>query len=252
MNPTYDGKLVREHVMSVDRLVNEGKIGVINSNIGDNHTICRARDDMLWQFLSQTDAPYLLSIDTDIEFDPWMVYRLIEHDLDFVAGPYAIKDDGPRTRFCATAIDGHGMDPKTGLQKVKEAGTGFNLIKRGVFEKLIELHPELAYEDDQPSHRGITKYALFIERIVGRRLLTEDYSFDEFCIQAGIDIWLDRSFFVIHHGRARYPLGNQIAQFRHDEPETWALMQKKAPQLMPSAMPVAPVLSGEPVAAVTK
>jgi hypothetical protein len=210
MSPCYDGKPWREYCMSVDKLINEGKVGVICSATGDGYIVTRARNNCVWEFLNKTEAEWCLSVDCDIEFEPEHVYRLLGRKKDIVCGPYAIKDATPTFRFCVSGIEGIERDPISGLQQVREAGTGFKLIHRRVFEKLAQDHPELQYEDDMPSMAGITKTAFFIDGIVGRRYLTEDYHFDHLARLSGFEIWFDTTFFVWHHGKCRYPLAHQL------------------------------------------
>jgi hypothetical protein len=213
-DPCYDGRPYREHIMSIQQLTNDGKVMPICSSLGDNHGIARARDDMVWEFLNRTDAGHFLCWDADIEADPWMVYRLLERDKPLICGPYAIKDPTPIPRFCCTGLKGEVCDPANNLQKVQEAGTGFKLIRREVIEKIIADHPELAYEDDTPSFYGVVKHAIFIDAVVDRRFLTEDYHFDLLARQAGFDIWFDCSFHVWHHGRCRFPTPEQMAYLK--------------------------------------
>ena len=86
------------------------------------------------------------------------------------------------------------------------AGTGFQLIKRGVFEKLITAHPELRFRSVHSQTGGVPPsdqlYALFdclIDPDTGA-YLSEDYAFCRRWRALGGEIWLDRRSQLTHVG----------------------------------------------------
>src|SRR6202035_5326108 len=102
-------------------------------------------------------------------------------DKDFVAGAYPLKQIDWRA-LPARAIAGEPLAAaglsyvgqicvgvelrqEDGFATAKYAGTGFQLIKRGVFERLMAAHPELKFKtvhtlsNEKPA--GDNLYALF-------------------------------------------------------------------------------------------
>lgn len=90
-------------------------------------------DDILW-------------LDNDMEFEPWMAYRLLNSDKPIVCGIYPMGD---KREFCAAVWDKESDEVKTligiGFDEVEEktplaggivwTGMGFFKTKKGVFEK---------------------------------------------------------------------------------------------------------------------
>jgi hypothetical protein len=174
--------------------------------------VARARNNIIHLFL-QTECEELLFIDSDIQFTPEHVARLLSHDLDVVGGLYPIKQPG--LRWVATAIEGETPDLKTGLQKVLEVGTGFLRVRRRVFEDMIKAFPEIAYHDDM-NGKAELKHDFFSMGVVcdpesgipQTRYLSEDYYFQYRCRKMGIPIYADAFITLGHVGTITYPVPN--------------------------------------------
>ena len=126
-----------------------------------------ARNDLV---LSEPRWTHLMWIDADIGFSPEAFYRLLLSDHDIAAGVYPLKrgdwrDDGVPagttardfrqlyTRYTVNA--GQAADPHVGMEigadgfmAVREAPTGFMLIKRRVFGPVRQAYPDLGYKPD--------------------------------------------------------------------------------------------------------
>jgi hypothetical protein len=152
-----------------------------------------ARNVLTHQFL-ESKATHLMWIDSDIGFNAMDIVSMLISDRDIVCGIYPKKEvDWARV---AQAVEA-GVPPEElrnhaglfavkllddsaagvaadsdGLLEIAAAGTGFMLIKRGVFDTLSEFVPEYA-----PDRTSIKEYyATSIEPESGR-LITEDYNF---------------------------------------------------------------------------
>jgi hypothetical protein len=156
-----------------------------------------ARNVLTHQFL-ESQATHLMWIDSDIGFNPTDIVSMLIADRDIVCGIYPKKEvDWAQVARAAEAgvppeeLSNHagsfavkllersagGFDADSdGLLEVAAGGTGFMLIKRGVFDTLSEVVPDYA-----PDRRVIKEfYATTIDPESGR-LITEDY---HFCRQA--------------------------------------------------------------------
>ena len=132
--PSYDGQVATDYVCAL-----LGTFELLGS-----HGIQRARDKLAAEFLSNPDATHLLFVDADIVCDPRDVLRMIEHDKDVCCGAYRAKSEDIRFNCCPlTGADGAVVVcPRTGCIEVDLSATGFMLIWREVFLKMIEAYPQ--------------------------------------------------------------------------------------------------------------
>jgi hypothetical protein len=93
--------------------------------------------------------------------------------------------------------------------KVKEAGTGFMMIHRSVFEEYAEAHPELEYTPDhlrEGEFKLGEKIHAYFDCIINEenRYLSEDYMFCENLRKQNIDIWTLPMVELMHCGSYIY------------------------------------------------
>jgi hypothetical protein len=163
--------------------------------------VTNARNVLTQQFL-ESQATHLMWIDADIGFNATDIISMLIADKDIVCGIYPKREiDWARVSLAAKAgvppeeltnyagsfafkpLDGFAgeedADPD-GLFEIEAGGTGFMLIKRGVFEALSEGVPEYL-SDYLPGRKAIKEfYSTAIEPGTGR-LIAEDF---HFCRQA--------------------------------------------------------------------
>lgn len=184
--------------------------------------IDRARNGLVHEFMTKSDADYLLFIDADIQFRPEDVLAMMSYEKGIICGPYPKKHinwpmiiesvkvgiENPAElenlvgEYVFTPLE---PNPKIEeIIKVAEAGTGLMLIHRSVFEKLKEAFPENNYLSDHSSdvYSGIEKkmYAFFRTDIVDNRYLSEDYYFCRKWREIGGDVWLFPWAQTSHYG----------------------------------------------------
>ena len=99
---------------------------------------------------------------------------------------------------------------RDGFVTAKYAGTGFQLIRRTVFERLIAAHSELRFTSThtiaREAPRSDNLYALFdcqIDPNTGE-YLSEDYAFCRRWRALGGDIWLDLESTLTHVGADQF------------------------------------------------
>lgn len=234
--PCYGGMCTVHYHRSTMALQQElvrAGIEVVWSTPWNESLITRARNNQVAEFL-KTDMTHLLFIDADIEFSVSDVNHLWNLDKDVSVGAYKMKQDGASLTVWK---DGklrrlEGSDPI----KIDYAGTGFMLIKREVIERLIEAHPELAYEEkiysekeralmaelryqadedfisEEQYEKAIAemgevsqiKYAIFDTLIDDRTYLSEDYTFCKRWRDLGGEIWCDPKIKLTHWGSKGY------------------------------------------------
>ena len=143
--PCYDSVKINT-MLSVVKLVQQlGRSGIETGiHTMKSPLIHQARNYLTSVFLT-TQYQYMLFIDSDVEFEPEAVIRMMVVKKRIVCTPYRVK---------SPEIDKHiytveFKDPKNilvlaeGLVEIEAGPTGLMLIDRVVFERIIKNHPEL-------------------------------------------------------------------------------------------------------------
>ncbi len=192
--------------------------------LGYDSLITRSRNTLVAKFLDTPDATHLLFVDADIAFEVAQVVRMLRFGEDVVAGMYPLihwdaeaaaraeageaLDTAPLRYVgvvCEIDSDGAEYEARDGFVTGRYAGTGFMLIRRGVFEKMIAAFPETRYRaaHTQPvPAASANQCALFdcmIEPESGD-YLSEDYSFCRRWRGLGGRVWLDTQGALTHIG----------------------------------------------------
>lgn len=216
-----------EHEASVRRLVLAClQVGVViheGVRVGES-LITRARNMLVHDAL-KTNCTHILFIDTDIAFEPKLVFELLARNRDVIGCAYPKKchdfdaviratrelDPEPRVHaasFVLTLLpEDRGMGQmrvENGCVRVQETGTGFLLVKREVFLKLAIAQPSTMYLSDHVQEMGEPMFAWFDTAIRERRYLSEDYEFCRRWRALGGDIWIYADASLTHIGNEGY------------------------------------------------
>jgi hypothetical protein len=231
--PCYGGQVFHSYLSSFVRLT----AGLCNDHIpfsthfvaNESH-INRARNNIVAAFMKNEWCSHLMFIDADVGFEAESIGHLILSDKDIVCGSYPKKSinwgevvanvkDGTADENNAHEFSGHHVinirqeDHDAGkapiyngnLLRVRDAGTGFMMIKRHVFTKMFEAYPELAYNSDSDTSKGEQVYHLFDDILVegeheGKRCLSEDYGFCRRWQKIGGEIYINLDVKLTHTG----------------------------------------------------
>jgi len=230
VTPTHDGKYFNNYLVSLLNLQNVAlKIGVPLQFyfMQGESLVTRARNNCVAAFLKNKQWTHLFWIDADIGFSVDSALRLLASDYDVVAGVYPLKrDDWPedgldkgmrQSEFIAkyqkytvnTSGDGEiNLEiNKDGFLEVSEAPTGFMVIKRAVFEKMMEQYPELKYVPDSIGEENQGFHYRFFDVMVhpeSKRYLSEDYGFCYLWEKMGGKIYIDAASNLTHQGAKLY------------------------------------------------
>lgn len=203
--PMYGGMCAGYYTQSLIQtapILNQKGYDCMFSFMFNESLITRARNGLAHQFL-QTDCTHLLFIDSDIKFNPHDIPAMFAADVDIIGGIYpkkeinwdtvrdAMDNNVPNDHlkyhtgsFVVNLVDYAGTVTVPIDQPVEifNAGTGFLLIKREVFEKLAQ-HVPSYFSDVKDLGNTIQQrdeikefFATSIEPETGR-LLSEDYHF---------------------------------------------------------------------------
>ncbi len=184
--------------------------------------IDRARNGLVHEFLTKSNAEFMLFIDADIQFRPEDVLMMMSQDKDIICSPYpkkhinwpvitsAVQLGFTEPAYLEKLVGEYvfsTLDNKTKMEeivRVSEAGTGMMLIKRSVFKKMEGAFPENAYVSDHSRDvlSGVEKkmFAYFRTGIFDGRYLSEDYYFCHKWREIGGDVWLFPWAITTHYG----------------------------------------------------
>lgn len=204
--------------------------------------ITRARNYCVDEFL-RSDCTHMMFIDSDIHFNAKDVIAMIALNMtdpekyQLICGPYPKKtiawekikqavDSGiadDNANILEKYVGDYVFNPLTSDKSmkiadpcpVKEGGTGFMMITRGVFDKYKEMFPELHYKPDHirtANFDGSREIMAYFDCIIdpeSKRYLSEDYMFCYNAQKAGVTVWMCPWMALKHVGT--YVFGGSLA-----------------------------------------
>lgn len=195
--------------------------------------IQRGRNTLCTLALNKPEVTHVLFIDSDIKWHQYDVLKLLNDDKQLVGGLYPKKSLNHNRIFNIEQIlkmkeskynsgvsdeqiiKHHLVDYNLnfsdnrkvntdGTMEVKYIATGFMMIKREVFNRMKEMHPEWAYVDDIHKNQIPNLYAYFDCFIFEGRYLSEDWGFCERWRQCGGEVYADLLIPLTHIGTFNY------------------------------------------------
>ena len=232
--PMYGGMCTGHYVQGLLMTMNKMRevgVNVAWCQIMNESLITRARNELARVFL-ESDHDYLMFIDADIGFDGEAIAHLLLADKDIACGIYPKKevnwDSVKRAALQGkTDLEHHAgtfvfnmvgnsdtHTDETGCIEVRHGGTGFMLIKRGVFETLAPHVPTYrvsSFKNDKGEYAKPLTHEFFATSIDDSgALLSEDYHFCELWRNHGGKIHA-HPFIKLHHV-GTYVFGGDILQ----------------------------------------
>jgi hypothetical protein len=188
------------------------------SERGDS-LVTRVRNVMVAQaFASGFDWTHFLFIDSDIEWLPEAIGRLISADKDVVCGVYPKKQNDKDDVFPINYATDTFEVGEDGIVELADAPTGFLMVKREVFERMMAAYPDrkCSFGPKQSDHELKYSFALFDTMIdrKNRRFLSEDFGFCRLWQQLGGRIHGDLCIGLAHWGFSRFYHGSPIEYLR--------------------------------------
>jgi hypothetical protein len=201
--------------------------------VGGDSLITRLRNTLVARFFhAGDDATHFMFIDADMAFEPTLVQRMLALDEDVVAGMYprkAVRWDAPEpikrceppetaiVQYTGLLCEGDAYERRGAFATARHCGAGFMMMKRHVVERLVEAHPEAAYDSDHVYVTNRTShpyYALFDCMIDpdSKEYLSDDLAFCRRWRALGGKIWLDLEGSLTHTGPHRF-VGQPAVRF---------------------------------------
>lgn len=202
--------------------------------------VSRARNNLVAKALSDPKTTHIMFIDNDISWDPFDIIKLILSEKDLIGGIYPLKNYNwtkltnpnfisqllhkkSQSQLSGLLSDekmiqsnllnynvnylGNVLQIDNNLARVKHVPTGFMMIKREVFLKMMKSFPSTKYVDDvnflKPEENEFA-YALFDCGVEDGHYFSEDWLFCHRWTKMGNEIWIDVTINLTHTGREEY------------------------------------------------
>ena len=202
--PAYDFKVSLKLAISLARVAQAAPQHGIDIQIGSVcgcSVVSRARNLLTKDFL-ESKCTDLIFIDSDINFEPEDVFRLMAWTTDpkkgIVAGVPRIRGE---EKVYITALDYDDNRELTmnnmGLVRGMRVATAFMMVRRDVFETLVEAHPDWTYYDKK-SDRMLP--AIFDFKLTEEGYMGEDFLFCDRAREVGFEVWIDPTIKLGHMG----------------------------------------------------
>jgi hypothetical protein len=217
----------------------EKKIYIYTQILMNESLITRARNELVADMLGNDfNATHILFIDADIGFNYKNIERLLMKDKEIVCGVYPLKDffwnlakdaikknpditplelERNSLKYAVNFEDPQNINTENGYAIVKDAATGMMLVKRKVFEKLINSYPERKYNYQSQGKKHLEHtYDFFSVGVFDndddKTYLSEDYYFSRLWQKIGGEIWVDLHSPLTHSGNYTFK-GNFFSRF---------------------------------------
>jgi glycosyltransferase involved in cell wall biosynthesis len=209
--PAYDFKVSLKLAVSLARFAQAAPQHGIDIQIGSIcgcSVVSRARN-LLVKDMLESDCDYLIFIDSDINFEPEDILRLMAWASDPKKGIVAAV---PRTRsedkVYIANLDYDERNELTmngmGLVRAERVATAFMMVRREVFVTMEAAHPDWKYYDKR-SDRVLP--CLFDFKLTEEGYIGEDFLFCDRARELGFEVWVDPSITLGHMGVQEY-VGN--------------------------------------------
>jgi hypothetical protein len=197
--PAYTGTIhlatMRSIIADMLKLAERGDRVTIFDESG-NAMIGDCRGLIVSKFLDE-DGTHLVFVDSDVTWEAGALLKLVDYDVDFVAGLYPQRRD-PINYCCQWIQERKELELEDGLIEVAGVPAGFMCLSRPMLEKMVAHYADTQFHCDQAPNK--TAYDLFGPYRIGRIKFGEDYSFCKRWRDLGGKVWIDPEIRMGHVG----------------------------------------------------
>lgn len=176
---------------------------------GDSY-VDRAKNTLFNKFLEDPDATDLFMIDSDMQWNPDAIYKMLMLPEQIVIGSYPQKNAWARWTSTPTLVEEEGklhpvgrlLGDGSALIKSDYLSGGFMRIKRGILEKFKETYKDDVYQDSaaDPSTPLRVYTNFFICEVTGGLRWGEDRVFGKKLAAMGEQVWIYPNIDFGHYG----------------------------------------------------
>ena len=212
--PCYDMMRIETCVSLIDMFSTLGRSGIeCKFKSVKTSLVTHGRNLLTCGFLD-SGFDYMLFVDADVEFQPEAVARMLVPKKDIICTPYRVKEEKIKYAVKFKDPDFIKIEPFD-LVEIEEGPAGLMLIKRVVFERLMDKRSDLKINFDEPTRKKMNEEIGAVEDAIDRymynfwdttfRLDTgewkgEDLSFCALATDAGFKIHANLDSGTTHHG----------------------------------------------------
>ena len=195
--PAHDGRL---DVWYTNSLINTIKlsmakgIDIIPVYLSYDSLVQRARNDIV-RLAVEEQFDDLIFIDSDVEWDPNWIFKLLDYKEDVVGGTYPKKTE--QEMYPVKALPEGLIQQENGLMEVEGLPTGFLKISKKALKEVWDASPEYRNE-------GRICRMVFDIQIVDGELVSEDNIFCRKWRAMGNKLYLDPTMTCNHIGNKKY------------------------------------------------
>ena len=196
--PCYSGQIDVWYANSLCNTIKmsyEKDVEIIPMWVSFDALIQRARNDTI-QVALETGVDELIFIDSDIEWQPNWLFKLLDYDADVVGGTYPKKGD--KEEYVVRQLHRKPADSR-GLIEVDGLGTGFVKISKKAMQYLWDTSVKYIDPKDNKERRMI-----FDVVIQDENLISEDIHAFNKLTTGGFKVYLDPTMTCNHIGGKKY------------------------------------------------
>ena len=201
-SPSYDGRIDVWYVNSLVNTIKMSKdkdVEIIPIWVSFDALLQRTRNDSIFTALDM-ECDDIIWIDTDIEWNPEWIFKLLEYPVDVVGGTYRKKGD-----IEEYVLRQKQKKPKNqlGLIPVDGLGTGFVRMSKKAMQHLWNISKPYIDTKDNKERRMV--FDVVIENVNGiPSLVSEDIHAFNKLKAGGFDIYLDPTMTCNHTGTYKF------------------------------------------------
>ena len=212
--PCYDMMRVETTVSLIDTFSTLGRSGIeCKFKSVKTSLVTHGRNLLTCGFLD-SGFDYMLFVDADVEFQPEAVARMLVPKKDIICTPYRVKEE--KVKYAVKFKDSNDIRIEPfDLVEIDEGPAGLMMIKRVVFERLMDKRPDLKINFDVATRTKMNKEIGAMEDAIDRYMYNfwdttfgldtgewkgEDLSFCALARGAGFKIYANLDSGTTHHG----------------------------------------------------
>ena len=200
--PAHDGKVdvwFANSLVNTVKLAMQRQVDIRPIYMSYDSLVQRARNDIV-RLAVEEDFDDLIFIDSDEEWDPEWIFKLLAFKEEIIGLPVVKKSD--QMMFNIKALPQGLKQQQNGLMEVEAVGTGFMKISKSALKKVWDASPEYKNE-------GRIGRMVFDVQVINGDLVSEDNIFCQKWRNLGGKVFIEPSMTCNHIGVKKYQ-GNFI------------------------------------------
>jgi glycosyltransferase involved in cell wall biosynthesis len=195
--PAHDGRVdvwFANSLVNTVKLAMQKQVDIRPIYMSYDSLVQRARNDLV-RLAVEENFDDLIFIDSDEEWDPEWIFKLLAYKEEVIGLPVVKKSD--QMMFNIKALPTGLKTQQNGLMEVEAVGTGFMKISRAALKKVWDV-------SDKYQNEGRTCRMVFDVKVVDGQLVSEDNIFCSKWRSLGGRVFIEPSMTCNHIGVKKY------------------------------------------------